>query len=331
MSGIEQLSNPLWQSMCLFAYAFLVFAWVQAHKNKIDIFNSTRYMVFLLALLATISFSRPLFIQGTALINEEAEVVSSSIEIFLDNAGRTAVEGEDSTFAVSAPLMGLFLDIAHFLASLIREILGFFQWGVIFLLYSVSPLLLAFLAHPNTQNIGVRFLITAFAVMMWKFGFVFADMIFIGTYNQIVENFVAAANDLPLQNYTVAATATDVYLSQSLACWLFVMLILLAVLYILAPLLVHLIFSGASPAGAIGAAMGTAIAAGAGFSKLAASLHSSRSSLTSALTQAVSGGASGRNPVGAAIPGLSAGQSSVPMMGLSAGEVSQREKNKSGA
>ena len=332
MNGIAQFSNPLWQSMCFFAFAFLVFSWVQAHKNKIDIFSSTRYMVFLLALLAVISFSKPLFITGTALINDEAEQVSTSIEVFLDNTGRTAVEGEDSTFAIAAPIMGMFLDIAHYLASLVREILGYFQWGVIFLLYSVSPLLLAFLSHPNTQNIGVRFLTTSFAVMMWKFGFIFADMIFIGSFDQIVASYVTNPGDQALKEYTVGSVAADVSLSLGLAAWLFIMLILLALLYFLAPLLVHLIFSGASPAGAVGAAIGSVVAAGAGFSRMAASLQSSRRSLATSVAQTASGSSSGTaaKPGGAgAIPALSSGMSSIPMMGLPAGEVSQREQDKS--
>ena len=329
MSGIAQLSNPLWQSMCMFAFAFMVFSWVQAHKGKIDVFHSTRYIVFLMALLATIAFSRPLFINGTALINAEAEQVSSSIEIFLDNAGRTGVEGEDSTFAVAAPIMGLFLDIAHYFASLLREILGYFQWGLIFLMYSVSPLLLAFLAHPATQNTGVRFLTTSFAVMMWKFGFVFADMIFIGTYNQIVETYVSNANDLPLQNYTAGYMAANVYLSINLAVWLFIMLILLGVLYLLAPLLVYLIFSGASPAGAVGAAVGTAIGAGAGFSRLSSTLASSRKSLSSAMGQSQGGSGAGvMAKIPGALPSLNSSQASSAMMGLPAGEVSQREQEK---
>lgn len=329
MSGIAQLSNPLWQSMCLFAFAFLVFSWVQAHKGKIDVFHSSRYIIFLLALLATISFSRPLFINGTALINDEAEQVNASVEIFLDNAGRTGVEGEASTFAIAAPIMGLFLDIAHYFASLLREMFGYFQWGLIFLLYSVSPLLLSFLAHPSTQNIGVRFLTTTFAIMMWKFGFVFADMIFIGTYNQIVETYVTNTNDLPLQDYSVVYIASNVNLSINLAAWLFIMLIILSVLYILTPLLVYLIFSGASPAGALGASIGAAIGTSSGFSKLSSTLASSRKGLSSAMGKPSStSGAGALQKMGAAMAPLNSNASSTPMMGLSAGEVSQREQEK---
>lgn len=325
MNGIATLANPLWQSMCLFAFAYLCFSWVQAHKDKIAVFDSARYIVFLLALLATISFSRTLFVTGTTLINTEAEQVSSAIEIFLDNAGRTSVEGESSNFAVAAPIMGVFLDMAHFFASLIREVLGYFQWGVIYLLYSVSPLLIAFLAHPSTKNVGVRFITTSFGVMMWKFGFVFADMIFLGAYNEIVKEYIVATSDLPLQYFAVVSGLTNVALSLSLAAWLFIMLCILGIMYFLSPLIVYLIFSGASPAGAVGAALGSAVGGAAAFSRLSSSLSSSRKGLSSSLGGgSPSGGGLPASPLGA----LSSLGSKAPMMGLSAGEVSQRENKK---
>ncbi|MCP4747313.1 MAG: hypothetical protein GY874_14405, partial [Desulfobacteraceae bacterium] len=77
----------------------------------IDVFSSTRYVVFLLALLATISYSKNLFLTGTAVLNQEAESVSTAIELFLDNAGRAGVEGENDTFAIAAPIMGIVLDV----------------------------------------------------------------------------------------------------------------------------------------------------------------------------------------------------------------------------
>ena len=136
MGGIQQVSNPLWQSMCMFAFAWLVFSWVQAHKGKIDIFSSTRYIVFLVALLALISFSKTIFVTGTALINNEAEKVSTEMETFMNNAGKAGIEGENDTFGISAPILGVLLDIAYYLAAVFREILGYFQWGIIFLMYS---------------------------------------------------------------------------------------------------------------------------------------------------------------------------------------------------
>ena len=330
MSKIALLANPLWQSMCLFAFTYLVFSWVQAHKGKIAVFDSIRYIVFIMAILAAIAFSKTIFINGTSLINDEAEAASFSIEIFLDNAGRAGVEGEEKTFAFAAPIMGAALDIAHFFAALLRAMFGFFQWGVIFLLYSVSPLMLAFLAHPSTQNIGVRFLTTSFGVMMWQFGFVFADIIFIGTYNEIVNTYVIAANDLPLQNFTIIEDLTNIKLSLDMTAWLIMMLILLGCMYLAAPLLIYLIFSGASPAGAIGGAIGTAVGGGAAFSRLASNLSSARKNNGSDSTggRAAGGGASsGPSPL-SGLGSLASSASSVPMMGLPASEVSQREQQK---
>ncbi len=326
MGDITQISNPLWQSMCTFAFAFLVFSWVQAHKGKIDVFSSTRYVVFLLALLATISYSKNLFLTGTAVLNQEAESVSTAIELFLDNAGRAGVEGENDTFAIAAPIMGIVLDVTYYFAAILREIFGYFQWGIVYLLYSVSPLLLAFLAHPSTQSIGVRFLTTAFAVMMWKFGFVFADIIFIGTFNEIVGAYAVSPNDQVLTQYTVANVHLSI-LSVGLAAWLMVMLAMLIVLYFLAPLLVYLVFSGGSPAGGVAAALGTTMGGAAAFSRISSSLASSRKS------SAGSGG--GGSPpattpapkAAAALSSLSSAGSSTPMMGLGAAEVTQRQQN----
>lgn len=326
MNDIAQLSNPLWQSMCLFAYSFLVFSWVQAHKGKGAVFDSMRYIVFLLALLATITFSRDIFINGTSLINAEAEKVTTSIEKFLDNAGRAGVEGENDTFAIAAPVTGLALDMAHYLAAMIRKFFGYFQWGIIFLLYSVSPLMLAFLAHSSTQNIGVRFLTTSFGVMMWKFGFVFADMIFIGTFNEIVADYVVNTSDLALIEFTIHDQVTVNGLSINIAIWLTVMLFILVILYFLAPLLVYLIFSGASPAGAVSAALGSTVAGALGFSRLVSSLSNSRKKLTANL----SGGGSGSNSF-SPLSSFSAVPHTPPsfsMNGLGAKEVSQRESQR---
>jgi hypothetical protein len=329
MSGIAQISNPLWQSMCTLAFAFLVFSWVQAHKGKIDVFSSTRYVVFLLGLLATISYSKELFITGTALLNEEAESVSTSIELFLDNAGRAGVEGEDDTFAIAAPITGVILDIAYYFAAVLREIFGYFQWGIIFLLYSVSPLLLAFLAHPSTQSTGVRFLTTVFAVMMWKFGFVFADMIFIGTFNQIVGEYAVNQNDLLLRQFTVSSVSVS-GLSVGLAAWLLVMLFMLVALYFLAPVLVYLIFSGASPAGGIAAALGTTIGGATAFSRMSSNLASSRKN--SGGGGGLGGGGGAKSPIAAsaasALSSLSSAGSSASMMGLGSSEVTQRQQSK---
>lgn len=329
MIGIAQMANPLWQSMCLFSFAFLVFSWVQAHKGRIAVFDSMRYIVFLLALLATIAYSKDLFISGTTLLNDEAENTSTSIEIFLDNAGRTGVEGENDTFAIAAPLTGIILDLSHYLAALIREFFAYFQWGIIFLLYAVSPLMLSFLAHPSTQNIGVRFLTTSFSVMMWKFGFVFADIIFLGAFSEIVTDYAVAANDLELENYPLVAGAAISGLTISMAMWLIAMLFMLIILYILAPLIVYLIFSGASPATALGAAIGSAIAGGMGFSSMIGNLSSSRNNLNKNLTNAAADNSSAvpSSSMGN-LPSLSSGLASFPMKGLGAGEVAQREQQR---
>lgn len=328
MNSISQLANPLWQSMCFFGFVFLVFSWVQAHKGKIAVFDSLRYIIFLLALLAVITFSRELFITGTSLINSEAEEVSTSIELFLDNAGRAAVEGENDTFAIAAPVTGIGLDIAHFLASLIRQFLSYFQWGIIFLLYSVSPLLIAFLAHPSTQNIGVRFLTTTFGVMMWQYGFVFADMIFIGTFNEVVADYAVFGDDLLVQKYALESVS-EVTLTLNVSIWLMVMLIILVVLYFLAPLLVYLIFSGASPASALGGAIGTAVAGSISFSRMASKLSAMRRNSN---TQNPAGGGSGSSPgpgpLSGALPALTSLPASFSMNGLGAGEVNQREQEK---
>lgn len=325
MNDVAQLANPLWESMCLFSFVFLLFSWVQAHKGRIAVFDSLRFIVFLLALLATVAFSKDIFIQGTLLINEKAENTSTSIEIFLDNVGRTGVEGENDTFAIAAPLTGIVLDLVHYIAALIREFFGYFQWGIIFLLYAVSPLMLSFLAHPSTQNIGVRFLTTSFGVMMWKFGFVFADIIFLGAFSEIVTDYAVAANDLELSQYPIVAGVAINGLTLSLAMWLVAMLFMLIVLYILAPLLVYLIFSGASPASALGAALGSAIAGGMGFSRMIGNLSSSRKNLSNNLNNSGFGGSP--SPLGSAPP-LAAGISSVPMQGLGAQEVSEREEQR---
>ena len=322
MNAIAQLANPLWQNMCFFAYAFLVFAWLQAHKGKIAVFDSARYIIFLLALLTAISFSKDLFLTGTSLINAEAEVVSNSIELFLDNVGRVGVEGETDTFGIAAPLVGIGIDIAHFFVAMIREFFGYFQWGIIYLLYSVSPLMLAFLAHPSTNNIGVRFLTTSFGVMMWLYGFVFADIIFIGAYSQIVWVYAVAGNDPALTNFMVQ-TFTEVFLSLGVAVWLIIMLFILLILYFLAPLLVYLIFSGASPAPALGAAIASTVGAAVGYAKL--------SSQISAMKKGPPTGQGGNNsPPSPLMPmaPLSSGSSSSPMMGLAAEEVSQREQER---
>ena len=327
MDSIANLSNPLWKSMCMFAFAFLVFSWVQSHKGKISVFDSTRYIIFLMAVLVTISFSKDLFFSGTLLINNEAEKSASAIETFLDNAGRVGVEGEHDTFAVAAPLTGVVLDFAHYLAAMIREFFGYFQWGIIFLLYSVSPLMLAFLAHPSTQNIGVRFLTTSFGVMMWKYGFVFADLIFIGSFNEIVGAYVNNTNDLLLAEFTLGPVSINA-LSISIAIWLIIMLFILVILYFLAPLLVYLIFSGASPAGAVGAAVGSAIGGAAAFSRLSSTLASSRKALGSNMGGKGGGGsAPSMSPLGG-FSSLASGAASTPMMGLGAGEVNQREQQR---
>lgn len=328
MGGIQQVSNPLWQSMCMFAFAWLVFSWVQAHKGKIDIFSSTRYIVFLVALLAMISFSKPIFINGTAMINNEAEQVSTGMETFLGNAGKAGIEGENDTFGISAPILGVLLDVAYYLAAVLRELLGFFQWGIIFLMYSVSPLLISFLAHPTTQSTGVRFLTTVFGIMMWKFGFIFADFIFIGAFDQMVSSYAVASGDLPLQQFTEAQVAGDVFLSIGMGAWLFIMLLILVFMYAFAPILTYLIFSGGSPAGAVGAAVGAAASGMAGFSKLMSSLSSSRKGLASAMSPVGASLSSAKGMSSPAQIGQALGSSGDSMMGLPSSEVNQRENSK---
>ena len=328
MGGIQQVSNPLWQSMCMFAFAWLVFSWVQAHKGKIDVFSSTRYIVFLVALLAVISFSKTIFVTGTVLINNEAEKVSTSMETFMTNAGKAGIEGENDTFAISAPILGLLLDIAYYLASVFRELFGFFQWGIIFLMYSVSPLLLAFLAHPTTQSLGVRFLTTTFGIMMWKFGFIFADFIFIGAFDKMVASYTVASADLPLQQFTSSQFAGDVILSIGMGAWLFIMLVILVAMYAFAPIITYLIFSGGSPAGAVGAAVGAAATGMAGFSKLAASLSSARKTAPTGLSPLGAKLSPAKGISSSPLMGLSTSPAGDSMMGLSSQEVSQRENNK---
>ena len=160
---------------------------------------------------------------------------------------------------------------------------------------------------------------------MWNFGFIFADFIFLGAFDKMVASYTVASADLPLQQFTTGQVVGDLFLSIGMGAWLFIMLVILVFMYAFTPILTYLIFSGGSPAGAIGSAVGAAASGGAGFSKVLSSLSSARKNSKSAMTPL----GVGLSPAKGAPPSQAPSPSGDSMMGLPNSEVSQRENNKS--
>ena len=140
-------------------------------------------------------------------------------------------------------------------------ILEWFQEFAINGLITVSPILLGFLAIDFTKSIGINFLMTSLAVVMWHLGFTIVDLVLYHFSGQIL----AAAG--------LSAIASGTALAFGAIGWpvalagMLLIVIVSNTLYLSVPFVVQALLKGANPATTALAAgiQGTATAAGMAF------------------------------------------------------------------
>ena len=269
MNQILQLTNILREFMFMGAFVIFLVAWFFHHKDKSDFISTAKYLVFLLTLFTLIFYAKDIILTGRDLIDEEANLVSSKISVFMDNLGKIDVEGQDSTFSIMGPMIGTALDILHVITETLSKILKYFQTSLLYIMYGVSPLLISFIAFPPTRSLGSKYITTTFSIMMWSFGIVMADLIFLSAYESIINDISLSASEGALASMAGTSIA-NVACSMEAAAWLISMLVLLLFLYVFSPILITSVLSGGSPGQAVGSAIGAvgalagSVAGGAG-------------------------------------------------------------------
>ncbi|HCE46780.1 MAG TPA: hypothetical protein DET40_24800 [Lentisphaeria bacterium] len=167
--------------------AFCVLGWLMRAKHvKSDISDGFRIIVYFLCIAALISYYPDISLKARKIFEGVSVKVNQDIDVMLQNAVvNVRIEGEDSVANPVPTLARYVYNTLFWISYLIRKIAVLVQMVVIYLLIAVSPLILSFLAVPNLEGTGVKFLVTTLSITMWSIGFNLADLAVISGWQLI--------------------------------------------------------------------------------------------------------------------------------------------------
>ncbi|GEM_PF-3129593 len=158
--------------------AFCVLGWLLRAKNlKSDVSEGFKIIIYFLCIAALIRFYPDVSLEARKVFDGVSVKFGQDIDVMLQNAVvNVRIEGEDSVVNPIPTLAKYVYNTLFWLSYLIRKIAVLVQTVVIYLLIAVSPLILSFLAVPNLESTGVKFLVTTLSVTLWSIGFNLADL-----------------------------------------------------------------------------------------------------------------------------------------------------------
>jgi len=247
----NEIINITIKTLQYFSFASITcaFAIDTIRQREINIANRITFTVMLVAFIA---FYNPIMDEGTKIFKDMTAASDNKIDAYLERCRTVRIEGDSGFFddfitSLQANFFKLLLSFTgglRFISSLLQEY---------FLIAAkmLAPVVLGLSAWEMLRDKFRSFLNYSIAVMLWPIGYLIADAF-------VLEGIIIVGIPNALSSGTGAVVITGGTVLMGLTVFLIALLIGMCVFYILTPLLMFAIISGANPGTAVISNMRTA-------------------------------------------------------------------------
>jgi hypothetical protein len=167
-----------------------------------------RSIAFIAIIVGCIKLYPNAVLAATDCVSSSSMSMSSEIETGLNNWAKSKIEGEDSTWSITAKVAKVMYAMSFSLSSIIRGFLVYFQRVLLYLLIALSPILLAIMLINETSSISVKFIMSTIGVILWSIGFNLSDMMIFSGWDAVMHAALTGdAQSQALAGTGVVATA----------------------------------------------------------------------------------------------------------------------------
>lgn len=197
MSAIK-MAMEIRETVMILSYPVIVFATVlMFYRGQFqDHGKAILNIIFIAIIIGCIRIYPPTVLAATDYIHDASGNVAAQIEKGMDNWSKSQIEGQDSTFNVSAKITAVLYKGTIALSSIIRSFLVFMQRVALYVLIALSPLLLALFLINETSSVAVKFTMTTFAIILWGIGFNLSDMMIYSGWDAILHTAINSPGTL---------------------------------------------------------------------------------------------------------------------------------------
>jgi hypothetical protein len=291
----DEIIGMLIRDLRYFSFASITVAFMcDCFRNReVRIFERITFTIVLTAFLA---FYSPILDEGTKIFEQLTSASDSKIDAYLEKCRTVRFEGDSGFFDdFITSLQANFFKIILSCTCILRFISNLLQTYFIIALKIMAPIVLGLGAWEIFRNILWKFITYSLAVMMWSVGYQIADIF-------ILKGVALVGVPSALGAGAGAVVITGGTALIGMLVFLLALLFGMCIFYILTPIVMFAILSGANPGTAVTGNMRTAaIAAMAGAGSAARIIQKSNVNVSPQVNRSIQS----LSPKSPASPGIS--------------------------
>ena len=236
----DEIINTTIKTMQYFSFASIACAFMIDIIRQREI-NIASRMTFTIALVAFIAFYNPIMDEGTKIFTEMTAESDNKIDAYLERCRTVRIEGDSGFFDdFITSLQANFFKILLSFTGGLRFISSLLQEFFIIAAKITAPIVLGLAAWEMLRDKLRSIINYSIAIMMWPIGYLIADAF-------ILKGIILIGIPNALSSGTGAVIITGGTVLMGLTVFLIALLIGMCIFYILTPLLMFSIISGANP------------------------------------------------------------------------------------
>ncbi|MDD5727236.1 MAG: hypothetical protein PHV59_01610 [Victivallales bacterium] len=247
----DEIIDIVVKNLTYFSYASVTLAFISGccRLREVRIFER---ILFTALLVAFIAFYSPILDGGIELFEELTSTGDSRIDVYLERCRTVRFEGDSGFFDdFITSLQANFFKMLLSCSCILRAISGFLQSFFVVAFKVMAPLVLGLAAWDNFRNILYNFITCSLAVMMWSVGYQIADIF-------ILKGIGLIGIPTALDSATGVIAVSGGSALLGLLVFLCALIIGMCIFYLLTPLVIFSVLSGANPGTAVTGNMRTA-------------------------------------------------------------------------
>ena len=260
---VDEILNILINYLRCFSFASISIAFMcDCFKNReVRIFER---IMFTALLSAFIAFYNPIIDEGTKIFEQMTVESDNEIDLYLERCRTVRFEGDIGFFDdFITSLQANFCKLVLSCNYILRFISSFLQVYFMVAFKAMVPIVSGLAAWQIFRNILWKFITYSIAVMMWSVGYQIADIF-------ILKGIALIGIPSALSSGVGAMVITGGTALMGLLVFLIALLIGMCIFYILTPIVIFSVLSGANPGTAVTSNMRTAALASMAGAKPAA-------------------------------------------------------------
>ena len=290
----DEIIDMLIRDLRYFSFASITVAFMcDCFRNReVRIFERITFTIVLTAFLA---FYSPVLDEGTKIFEQLTSASDSKIDAYLERCRTVRFEGDSGFFDdFITSLQANFFKMILSCTCILRSISNLLQTYFIIALKIMAPIVLGLGAWEIFRNILWKFITYSLAVMMWSVGYQIADIF-------ILKGVALVGVPSALAAGAGAVVITGGTALIGMLVFLLALLFGMCIFYILTPIVMFAILSGANPGTAVTGNMRTAaLAAMAGAGPAARIIQKSNINVSPQINRNIQS-LSPRSPAGSGI------------------------------